>query len=106
MDRNYNIPFHKISGKNGELFHLNNTPLFARIKDNLSVAMHDKVEFTISDPNGNVLSQLGKIIDLFFLESTQTIIAQVEREPDKQMISLDISQICKNNTVENEFLTV
>jgi hypothetical protein len=104
VDKTLDIPFHKVSGRNGALFNYHEAPLFARIRTNLVVAMHDSVEFKLQDPQGKTLSQLGKVVNLFFLEATQSICAQIQREPDKQMLSLDISQIFKNDTVENEFL--
>ena len=91
-----NWPFKKIRGKNGELFHLEDRPFLARINNDLEIAVNDIVEFEQEDGQGNVLRQFGKVLNIFFLESTEAIIAQIEREPDKEVIALDIQKIQKN----------
>lgn len=96
--------FQKISGKNGELFHLNNMPLFAKVKADLVVALHDRVAFNQPDHDGNLFTQMGKVINFFFLESTEAIVAQIEREPDQELISLGIDQISQNFSENPEYL--
>lgn len=93
---NNSWPFKKITGINGELFHINNKPFMVRIAPDIEVVLDDIVEFIEEDKHGEVLKQLGKVMNIFFLESTQAIIAQIEREPDKKMIALEISKIRKN----------
>lgn len=91
-----NWPFRKILGKNGELFHLNQKPFMFRVNSGLEVVLDDIVEFIEEDKHGEIFSKLGKVLNIFFLESTQVIIAQVEREPDKKIIALEIERIQKN----------
>lgn len=91
-----NWPFKKISGKNGELFHLEDKPFLARVHEGLEIAINDTVEYHEEDENGNILSQLGKVLNIFFLESTEAIIAQIEREPDKEIVALEVQKIQRN----------
>lgn len=102
---NKHWPFKKITGKNGELYHLNNKPFMVKVHPNIEIAIDDIVEFINEDKRGNLLTQLGKVLNIFFLESTQAIIAQVEREPDKKVIALEIDKIKRNLNQTADFVS-